>query len=209
MRLALFGSSGRTGRLLVTEGLARGHEIVTLVRNPTRLDRAGDGLRYIHGDVMDAQDVSRTIAGSAAVINALGHTATSTSDVLTVSTRHILDAMHTHGVSRLVALSCATVPERDDRPDPLARITRWMVRLVLRPDRRDALRSYRLICASDVQWTVIRPLLINERPPSGQVRAGRLGEGVGRTITRQDLAWFLLDQVAGDTFLRKAPAVSN
>jgi hypothetical protein len=37
MKLAIFGATGGTGRLLVEEALAAGHEVVAFVRNPSKL----------------------------------------------------------------------------------------------------------------------------------------------------------------------------
>ena len=209
MRLTLFGSTGRTGRLLVSLAIERGHEVITLVRSPTRLVKAGDGLYYIQGDVMDEHDVSRAVAGSDAVISMLGHTATSSADILTVGTRHIVAGMKAHGVQRLVTLSCASIADAGDRPGISARIAQLAVRQVLRPDLKDSSRAHRLLLESDLQWTVVRALLISDRPSDRPIRAGYLGKDTGERVSRPDLARFLLDCAVDATFIHECPAVSN
>lgn len=37
MRLAVFGATGGTGRQLVEQALAQGHEVTAVVRDPARL----------------------------------------------------------------------------------------------------------------------------------------------------------------------------
>lgn len=37
MKLLVIGETGRTGRLIVEQALARGHEVVALVRDPSAL----------------------------------------------------------------------------------------------------------------------------------------------------------------------------
>ncbi len=52
--------------------------------------------------------------------------------------------------------------------------------------------------------------MLNDKPLSKKVRAGYLGhKAVGSTISRADLAWFMLEQVESSEYSRRAPAVSN
>lgn len=51
---------------------------------------------------------------------------------------------------------------------------------------------------------------LNEKPYRGKVYTGHQGEGrVGISLTRTDLAWFLLEHVASDQFVRKAQVISE
>jgi hypothetical protein len=51
---------------------------------------------------------------------------------------------------------------------------------------------------------------LNDKAAQGSVRAGNHGRGVvGLSITRADMAAFLLAQVFDPTYLRGAPAISN
>ena len=50
MRVTVFGAAGGTGRHVVDEALAAGHEVTVLVRDPQRLGRcrsAGDASRSV------------------------------------------------------------------------------------------------------------------------------------------------------------------
>ena len=72
MRLAVFGASGRTGRPLVEQALARGHEVRALVRDPAKLPLTHDRLALVRGDVLSAGDVADTVAGCDAVLQCGG-----------------------------------------------------------------------------------------------------------------------------------------
>lgn len=64
--------------------------------------------------------------------------------------------------------------------------------------------------ASGLDWTLVRVAKLNHKNAAGQVRAGYYGHGVVRlSITRADMAAFLLEQVADLTYLHQAPAISN
>lgn len=60
MRIAIFGGTGRTGRLLVEAALRSGHEVRLLSRRP--LD--GQGTETVLGDALSPQDLRALVRGS-------------------------------------------------------------------------------------------------------------------------------------------------
>ena len=63
---------------------------------------------------------------------------------------------------------------------------------------------------SDLEWTIARFTRPTDGRAAGNVRAGFLGrDKLGASITRADIATFLLDQLDDTRFLRAAPAISN
>lgn len=69
MKIALIGASGFVGSALLNEALDRGHEVTAIVRHPEKLTPR-ERLRPVKGDVYDADDVARLVAGHDAVISA-------------------------------------------------------------------------------------------------------------------------------------------
>ncbi len=57
MRIAVFGASGGTGRPVVEQALARGHEARALVRDLSKLQVKHEQFVVIRGDVLDAAKV--------------------------------------------------------------------------------------------------------------------------------------------------------
>ena len=63
---------------------------------------------------------------------------------------------------------------------------------------------------SDLDWTILRLTLLNDKPKSGKIRVGYLGRGeVGTWISRADVADFMLKQVKDTQYLQQAPAITN
>jgi hypothetical protein len=55
----------------------------------------------------------------------------------------------------------------------------------------------------------VRPVILNDKPARGTIRAMTdLSHFHGGFIARADVATFVLDQVASDTWLRKTPLIS-
>jgi putative NADH-flavin reductase len=212
MRLTVFGSTGRTGRLLVERAMAAGHDVVAFARDPSRLGASRERLTVVHGELTDAAAVERAVAGADAVISALGpgFRRDVVADPLTQGMRNILAAMRTSGVRRLVVLSTVSAADPEDFPDSRIRRLVRIVRSVVPHAYPEIVNVARLVRESDTDWTLVRVTLLGNGPGGGTVRAGYLGrDEVGGRISRADLAAFMLDQVQDTTYARRAPAVSN
>ncbi len=103
MKLLVFGATGGTGRALLDQGLAQGHQVTAFVRNPAALE-ARPGLTIVEGDVTDASAVGRAVAGQEAVLSALGPRG-GQYGVLPGGVQNIATAMRQAGVRRLIHVS--------------------------------------------------------------------------------------------------------
>lgn len=73
MHIALIGATGFVGRAVLTEALARGHQVSALSRDPARWDGQlppSPALRVLKADVQDAVQVAAAVAGVDLVISA-------------------------------------------------------------------------------------------------------------------------------------------
>ena len=53
MKLIIFGSTGCTGRQVVTQALEQGHDVTGFARSPEKLDQKHERLQVIKGNVLD------------------------------------------------------------------------------------------------------------------------------------------------------------
>jgi uncharacterized protein YbjT (DUF2867 family) len=73
MRIAVLGATGRTGRQLILQALARGHEVVALARDPRQLAAlAAPALAVVAADVFALATVRAALAGVDALVSGLG-----------------------------------------------------------------------------------------------------------------------------------------
>ncbi|MCC3774985.1 NAD(P)H-binding protein [Streptomyces sp. UNOB3_S3] len=72
MHITVFGAAGNVGRRVVAEGLARGHVVTAVVRDPARARAAGlpEAAEIRTGDAGNAEDVAALSAGQDLVISA-------------------------------------------------------------------------------------------------------------------------------------------
>jgi putative NADH-flavin reductase len=212
MKLAVFGATGGVGREVVTQALNAGHEVTAYMRNPSKLDRTHPQLTVVAGELTDREAVQRAVAGADAVISALGPSLDrkATGMPLVEGTRRIVEAMKAEGAKRYIGMATPSLRDPRDSRSALGLIVPFMGRTFLSRAYRELLEMSEIVTTSDLDWTIARFTRPADGEPTGTVRSGFLGvDRIGASITRSDIAAFLLDQVADTRFSRAAPAISN
>ena len=212
MKLTLFGASGATGRLLIQQALASGNEVVAYVRNPAKISTCQSGLTVVQGELTDSAVFGRVLHGADAVISLLGPRPGE--DLRNQPLEHgiqaILAAMHANGVRRLVISSTPSAADSNDLPDLQFKLLAAIIKTTMRPAYEEIVAVARAVRASKLDWTIVRVSMLNNQAGTGRIRTGYLGRHqVGTKLARADLARFMLEQVQDNTWLRKAPAISN
>jgi uncharacterized protein YbjT (DUF2867 family) len=208
LRLLVIGATGGTGRELVQQALAQGHQVTAFVRNPAKLPIKHANLRIAKGDVLDYATVEAAMRGQEAVLSALGHTRfLGPTRIQSDGMRNILRAMAACDVPRLIcetALGLGNSAGRLGLPG-----TFFMVPMVLPFYFWDKLRQEELIMASDRDWVIARPGVLKNGPARGSYRHGlEVGNYIWPVIiARADVADFMLKQLQDDTYLGTAPGL--
>lgn len=209
MKISLFGATGKVGQHLVDQALERGDEVTAFVRDPSKLTtQQHKRLKVVQGDVLDPKDVEQAVAGTDAVLSTIGHTKTSSKDVLAEGIKNIIAAMNKHGVRRLVSLTGAGVRDPKDEPKLVDRIIGWLLKLLQKELLEDAIEQARMVKESHLDWEIVRAPVLTEGEKKGEYRIGYVGKESGTTLSRADVADFMLKQTTDDTYLHQAPMVS-
>ena len=104
MNVLVIGAAGRTGKAVVEQAVAAGHQVTAFVHQAG--DYAMPNVRVIVGDATDGAVVAAATAGQDAILDTIGSKApykstTLESDIASI----VLAAMRQHGVRRLVVIS--------------------------------------------------------------------------------------------------------
>ncbi|MBI5670607.1 MAG: SDR family oxidoreductase [Chloroflexi bacterium] len=209
MKLAVFGATGGTGVPFVQQALAAGHEVVALVRTPSKLGLQHPRLTLVQGDVMNAADVEKTIQGADVVVSMIGPTKTSPPNMMATAARNIITAMNKCGVRRLVAMTGAGVAFPEDRPKLLNHIIKFALKTISPQVLKDSENYADQIRVSGLDWTLVRVPMLANGPATGNVRVGWVGVNTGPRLVRADAAAFLLRQLDDRQYLHAAPVISN
>jgi putative NADH-flavin reductase len=164
MKLTVFGATGRTGRHVLIQGEARGHELTAFTRRPAALPNPIALARVVTGDGRDPHAVMRAIAGAEAVIAIIGPPSRRGPHESADVARVILTAMAEADVSRLVITSAYPLVAREPRV-PLA-----ILRAVFAASYADARAMEDLVSSSDREWTIARLNRLTDRGARGDAR---------------------------------------
>ena len=205
MKVLVLGATGATGRLIVSDAIAKGHSVIALVRSAAGADLPG--AEVIEGDVRSDATLGRAMAGCDAVVSALGTgMGFRKVSLLTEATRALITAMARGGVRRLICISALGVG--DSRGHGGFVFDRFFQPLLLSEAYKDKNRQEAAIRAGALDWVIVRPARLTDDPARGKVRAIIDLSGLkGGKIARADVARFVVNQLTTDTWLRQTPVI--
>lgn len=194
MKLLVIGSTGRTGKHVLEQGLRRGHEITAFTRRPKELAGMRGLAGIIHGDGLKFSDVQQAVAAQDAVISAVGSSAIA---------RNLILALREAGKGRVVMTSSrSVVATRPWLPVTLA----W---LIFRGPYSDLARAEGMLEVSGLDWSVVRATMLTNKPGIGQVHIDFEANATGGDwmLARSDYAMTLLDVVENPQMAGKVVGV--
>jgi len=194
MKLVVLGATGGTGLEIVHQAIEHGHQVTAFVRNPQGLKLFGDLIAVIQGDLLNNGELGKAIQGQDAVLSGFGPrypVSKDESDLLERFAVALTSAMGHVGVKRVAVESTAFL-FRDSYVPP----TYLVGRLFFPGTVDDATAMEQIIGKSGLDWTIVRPPRLTDKPYTGKyrVREGHL-PSFGFTISRADVADFMIETV--------------
>jgi len=187
MKLLVIGATGRTGREIIQQALARGHHVAAFVRSPENINLKNERLTIVKGNAMDENQLFNAMQNYDAVLSTLGSREVfKPSSLLHDSAVATTHAMHRAEVKRIVVLSAAAhfpgIPNR-------------IVSFILRNHMRDSLAMEQIVQDSGLNWTIARPpRLTQEEYTTYRSREGAAPK-MGFSLSRKAVAAFMLDAI--------------
>lgn len=208
MKLVVLGATGGTGLEIVTQAIEHGHEVTALVRNPERLKTFRNGISVIRGNLLKSAELERAMEGHDAILSAFGPrypVSKSETDLLERFAVALTNAMRQAGVKRVAIESVAFLFK-----DAIVPPAYFLGRLFFRETVADAAAMEQIIATSGLDWTIVRPPRLTNKPRTGnyRVREGHLPH-FGFTISRADVADFMIGTVEKYTSIRAVVGVCN
>jgi len=208
-KILVFGATGALGRQIVRQGLAAGANVTAFVRDPRKLTLTHENLRLVAGDATyDRETVAAAIRGQDAVISALGNsTLLRTEGLMQRCLLAIRLGMQKTNVKRLIVTSAFGVGESVHDAPVLMRV---LYRLLMKQVFEDKAASEDQIRRTDLDWTLVYPVMLTNGPRTESYRVGeKMALNGFATISRADVADFILKQLADTSFVRKAAVLTS
>ncbi|WP_292289627.1 NAD(P)-binding oxidoreductase [Marivita sp.] len=195
--ILIMGATSGIGQCAMTEAVGRGLSVRAFGRSADKLEPHPLVEPFV-GDARNPEDVARALKGLRAVVYALGITERLAmlweEETLFSQTTHVLlDEMGKSDVTRLVVVTGFGAGRSSEA---MSWIERTGHRAVLGKPYADKGRQEAMICASDVDWTIVRPVILTKGPRSDKYRVLRDPKAWRNgLISRASVAHYLIDAI--------------
>jgi putative NADH-flavin reductase len=208
MKLLLLGATGGTGLEIVRQAIALRHQVTAFVRAPERLKPFAGQLVVKQGDLLKTAELGEAIRGHDAVLSGFGPRlpiAKTDATLLRDFASALTTAMQRTGVKRLVLVSTAFLFKDAILPPAYLFGRLFFPGVVI-----DAAAMEQIITGSGLDWTILRPPQLTDKPHTGKyrVRDGHLPP-FGFNIARADVADCFLKTLPDSTTIGKILGVSH
>lgn len=224
MHIFIVGGTGRTGRLAIDEALSRGHTVTALVRTSAFRLPSREGLTAIVGSPLSTPDILAAFNANPsslpdAVIVTLNATRVSDSPFaaplapprkMADSHANIAAAMQAHGTKKIVTTSAFGVADSGKEINCLTRVMLRKMNMVAQFADYDAVDE-EMKMREGLCWVLARPCMLKEGEALPVRDLGDSGKGARMmsSITRRNVAGWLVDAVERDTWDRRTPVLAN
>lgn len=196
MRLAVFGAAGRTGRQVVAQAVARGHDVTASVRREAAFP-ARSGVRVVEGDARHPAAVEDALRDAQAAISVLALTSADAEPEHSDATRTIVEAARRLSVRRVVVTA-----NNDVFGD--AEVTGGFA-----AHAREHRRNRETLRTSGLDWTIGAAPWVTDDPATGRYRAVLDAKAPGGRLPAADFATFTLDALERHEWLGHLIGVSS
>ena len=189
--------------------LLAGHSVRALARSAASIPIQNTNLEKVSGDALDTDTIRNALKDVEAVIQTLGvdispRAIFQPTTLFSQSTRILVDAMKEAGVKRLIAVTGLGAGDSRGHGGLLYDAVVFPLLLKRVYDDKDVQEW--IIRSSGLDWTIVRPGLLTNRPATGQYRVltapndWRFG-----VISRADVADFLVRQIDDRALIGTTP----
>ena len=210
MRVLIIGASQGIGLATTRQALAAGHKVRAFARSADAIPLEDPKLEKMRGDALNSQDVATALNGVDVVIQTLGiRIGSMFRPVLLFSeaTRILVDAMASQHVRRLISV---TGFGAGDSQASISWLQRIPFQLVFGRAYQDKGLQERLIKASALDWTIARPGVLTGGARTGGYKIlEAASDWRNGTISRANVADFLVRQIDDRAYVGKAPVLVN
>jgi len=212
-KVLIIGASRGIGLETVKAALLAGHNVRALARSAARIPIQNPGLDRVAGNALDSSAIRSNLDGVDVVVQTLGVDVAPRSifertTLFSQSTRIIVDAMKAAGVKRLIAVTGLGAGNSRGHGGIIYDSVVFPLLLKRVYDDKDVQEW--IIKSSGLDWTIVRPGLLTNRPATGHYRIlTAAGDWRFGTISRADVADFIVRQIDDRKLIGTTPLLIN
>jgi putative NADH-flavin reductase len=209
MNITIIGASAGIGLETVKRGLNRNHSITTLSRSENNIEE-NKLLNRILGDATNKADLLKSIQNADAIIVTLGTGKNMKATTLFSDFAKLIVEINNEK-KIVVPFIFVTGFGAGESKNYVPWIVKMFLKYFLKDVYADKTKMEEIITSSDLNWTVLRPGRLLDKPLTEKYRIeNQLYKGINiGGINRADVADFLIKQVEHQTELKKYIGLSE
>ena len=215
MKLAILGSTGFVGTVLIQKALTQGYQIKALARSAEKLGSLRNRVELVQGDMFDPAALASLVSGVDAVISVAGPRSARRegkfdADHHASYVKLLVEAMKNAKVDRLITIAGVVAMVPGQRLGFKQSLVRFLLGNFIMPDVikfKDI--ELKTIAESGLNWTVLGPPLMTTGKATGNVAASEKDIPHLSKIDVDDIADFILSLLITHDWDCKAPIVSS
>ena len=216
-KILILGATGRTGHLFLQLALKAGFQVNVLVRNTEIFKINHSNLAVFQGTPTNKDSLKTAMKGCRAVVSALNVSRISDfpwaklrspENFLSETIMNVAGLCKDLDINRVIVLSAWGVGDtRKDIPGWF----RWLIdHSTIRIAYQDHNRQEQILAASDLRYTIIRPAgLTNFKNAKNITVSLKNKPKTSLTISRKDVAQFILMVLEQGLYIRESPVISS
>ncbi|MHA4807486.1 NAD(P)-dependent oxidoreductase [Flavitalea flava] len=199
-KILVIGANGGIGKQAVEIALQAGHQVTALLRNPDNLPLTHPNLEKIKGDIFHTDIWDRHLAGKDVVISAIGvkggFGADKPTTLYSQGNFSLLAAMEKRQIARVFFISASAIEISPVLPWYVRLIEKYVVQKLLKHMYADLHEMESGIKDSGLDWTIIRPPQLSDKPATGKYRVA-INEFLKNClkISRADVAHYMVNNI--------------
>ena len=209
-KVLIIGASKGIGLATAKAAIKQGLSVRAFSRSSDKLRFSDLRLETVAGNALETDDVDRALEGVDAVVQAIGIKAgpemiCKPVRLFSTATKVLIPAMENAGIRRLV---CVTGFGAGDSRSRMGCLQSIPFRFLLGNAYDDKNEQERMIKASNLDWTIVRPGILTNGSRTGRYCVlTEPSEWRNGLISRSDVADFLVKQVTRKDFVGKSPVL--
>ncbi|HXO76542.1 MAG TPA: NAD(P)H-binding protein, partial [Puia sp.] len=191
---------GGIGRQSVDLALKANHHVTAVLRDPAKLTVSHPHLTVVQGDIFHPDTFRQYLSAADLVISAIGVSgggfgSDKPTTLYSEGNATLIKAMEQAGARRVFFISASAIEISPVLPFYVRFAEKYIVQKLLRHMYADLRQMEALIKKSDLDWTIIRPPQLTDKPATGHYRTA-INSFLKNClkISRADVAHFMIHE---------------
>jgi putative NADH-flavin reductase len=210
MKIAILGSTGFAGKILLAKALEKDYQVKTLVRDPQKLGIYKERVEFISGSASESDKLEKTVIGTEAILSTLPPIInTNEPEKYAGVMKDLVMMLERNAIKRLIHIGGAVHGGGTNENWTLGRkLLRFYLNIVCKPILIAKQLEWEVLRKSNLDWILVRPPRITKDKPIGHLIADERNLASVQ-VNVEDLTEFILDQLNSGKWVGKAPLVAT